>query len=337
MAGLPAAYTGCDTQHGLPLTGPGSPNVMVNSQPAWTADMPHLCVAHGSETVGMGSETVKINGHRAARGNTLGASGGAWNHAAAGRAGDFLQGAGPPNQILLGSPNVMIGTPAIGVGAPSNLARFCDLYCQLVADWPHLTPADRQRRYEQLLAAMFATFNAPPPTVHQGLDPGAAASFDRWAWQINVAGDAWASARPPSGNTTLHEIRHGEQAFLGMRSGGSQGPRLFGLIGGDAPEHVRAAAARQPLDRDTPEGRFGHLHHDNEFTHLDNRARISSELEAAATAEGAHPTYGSPRYVAAVWGPHGYYNQPGGADARELESPGDCAAQCPQPPPTAAG
>jgi hypothetical protein len=40
MVGLPAAYVGCSTQHGTPLTGVGTPNVTVNGRPGGGALYP---------------------------------------------------------------------------------------------------------------------------------------------------------------------------------------------------------------------------------------------------------------------------------------------------------
>jgi uncharacterized Zn-binding protein involved in type VI secretion len=304
MTALPAAHVGSATQHGTPLTGTGTPTVTINGRPAWVSDIPHACAAHGDEVVGMGSETVLFNSKRAARA-----------HGA--EAGDFLQGAGPPDQIMVGSPNVLIGTPAIGIATPENVALFCQLYCQLKKDWPSLTPEQRQQRYEAMLGTMFATFGAPPPGTSQNLGPGAAASWDRGAWRINVASGAWTNPNgPPTAGDTFHEIRHGEQTFNAMRSVGGTGPR-------DALPAVRAAAAEQPLDPDSPVGRHGSLHASNEISKagIENRNDIIREIHDAATAD---PTLSSQRWNDAV---AGYHNQPGGADAGPVGRAGEC--KCP--------
>jgi uncharacterized Zn-binding protein involved in type VI secretion len=314
MGALPAAYIGSVTQHGTPLVGVGSSNVTINGRAAWLAGAPHACAAHGPEMVGMGSETVQINSRRAVRANDGGT-----------QAGDFLQGAGPPDQIMQGSPNVVIGTPAIGVATPANEALYCQLYCQLVHDWPTLTPAQRQLRYEAMLARMFATFGAPPPTTAIGLPAGSQAAFNRQTWQVLVGPNAWgaspppapAPTGPPAGGTTLHEIRHGEQAFLAMRHARGTGPS-------DALPSARAAAAGQPVNPNSPEGRMGSLHNDNEIAApgFANRDGIIREVSAAANSPGGTA---SPRYAAAF---NAYYNQPGGADARTVETAGNCGG-CP--------
>lgn len=309
MTALPAAYVGSATQHGTPLTGAGTRNITINGRPAWVADIPHSCSVHGPETVGVGSETVLFNSKRAARAND-----GARN------AGDYLQGVGPPDQIMQGSPNVFIGTPALGVATAANEALFCQQYCKLTHDWATLTPEQRQQRYEELLATMFAAFGAPPPGTNQGLGPGADASWDRTLWRVNVAANAWGDPKgPPAGRVTLHEIRHAEQTFNAMRYACGMGPS-------DARPDVLAAAAGKPplnlppIDPDSPEGRFGLLHAANEISEagINNRNAIIIELGAAATAD---PTLTSKRYIDAV---EAYYNQPGGADARTVEQAGQC-------------
>jgi uncharacterized Zn-binding protein involved in type VI secretion len=94
-----AARLGDMTSHGTPLgPGPGSPNVLIGSMPAWraTADF-HTCplvtgtVPHVGGVVTMGSATVLINNLPAAR------------------QGDMIVESGPPNSIVMGCPIVMIG------------------------------------------------------------------------------------------------------------------------------------------------------------------------------------------------------------------------------------
>jgi uncharacterized Zn-binding protein involved in type VI secretion len=95
----PAATVGDQTSHGTPLApGPGSPNVLIGSKPAWraTSDF-HTCPLsdgpkpHAGGTVVVGSTTVLINSLPAAR------------------MGDTIVEAGPPNTIVSGITTVMIG------------------------------------------------------------------------------------------------------------------------------------------------------------------------------------------------------------------------------------
>lgn len=94
----PAARLGDMTSHGSPLSpGPGSANVLIGGRPAWRAlsDM-HMCPAatpnpHAGGNTAMGSATVFINSLPAVR------------------MGDMIVESGPPNAILSGAPNVLIG------------------------------------------------------------------------------------------------------------------------------------------------------------------------------------------------------------------------------------
>ena len=95
----PAARVSDLTSHGTPLApGPGSPNVLIGGMPAWraTADL-HACplvtgvVPHVGGVVAMGSVKVLINNLPAVR------------------QGDMIVEAGPPNSIVMGCPNVLIG------------------------------------------------------------------------------------------------------------------------------------------------------------------------------------------------------------------------------------
>jgi len=94
-----AARIGDQTSHGTPLApGPGSPNVLIGSKPAWRATSDaHTCPLidvlkpHGGGTIIVGSKTVFINKLPAAR------------------VGDFVTEVGPPNAIVSGHPTVIIG------------------------------------------------------------------------------------------------------------------------------------------------------------------------------------------------------------------------------------
>lgn len=94
----PAARTLDPTAHGTPLTGAGSPDVLIGGKPAWRAlaDV-HTCplwsgvVPHVGGTVAVGSSTVFINNMPAVR------------------QGDSVIESGPPNTIVGGEPTVMIG------------------------------------------------------------------------------------------------------------------------------------------------------------------------------------------------------------------------------------
>ncbi len=106
--GQPAARVTDMTSHGIPLTGAGCPNVLIQGMPAWrvfdmhTCSMPNLPPPAGSGTphgpgfVQKGSLTVKIGGLPAAR------------------LGDIVMEAGaqvppPANPIVSGCFTVLIG------------------------------------------------------------------------------------------------------------------------------------------------------------------------------------------------------------------------------------
>lgn len=92
----PAARVGDATAHGKPLTGAGSPNVLIGGRPAWRAlvDFNPCPLAtpnpHGGGVATPGSPTVLINNMPAAR------------------MGDTIPEAGPPNTIVAGEPRVLI-------------------------------------------------------------------------------------------------------------------------------------------------------------------------------------------------------------------------------------
>ncbi|WP_044956823.1 PAAR domain-containing protein [Halomicrobium katesii] len=94
----PAARLGDQTAHGTPLTGVGSPNVLIGGKPAWRAltDF-HSCplssgpAPHVGGSVVAGSTSVLINNFPATR------------------LGDSIVEAGPPNTIAAGCPTVLIG------------------------------------------------------------------------------------------------------------------------------------------------------------------------------------------------------------------------------------
>jgi uncharacterized Zn-binding protein involved in type VI secretion len=95
----PAARVGDQTSHGTPLgPGPGSSNVLIGGMPAWrVASDQHSCplgdpsTPHVGGVVVAGSVTVFINNLPAAR------------------QGDQIAEAGPPNAIVMGCANVLIG------------------------------------------------------------------------------------------------------------------------------------------------------------------------------------------------------------------------------------
>lgn len=94
----PAARLGDGTAHGTPLSGSGSPNVLIGGRPAWRARSDtHTCplttgpTPHVGGVVQTGSATVYVNGLPAAR------------------VGDTIVENGPPNTITTGCGSVLVG------------------------------------------------------------------------------------------------------------------------------------------------------------------------------------------------------------------------------------
>lgn len=94
----PAARVSDPTAHGIPLSGTGSPDVLIEGLSAWRAiadfnpcPLVTGTVPHVGGVVSMGSATVLINGYPAAR------------------AGDVIDEPISPNTIVTGSPTVEIG------------------------------------------------------------------------------------------------------------------------------------------------------------------------------------------------------------------------------------
>jgi uncharacterized Zn-binding protein involved in type VI secretion len=94
----PAARALDQTAHGTPLSGAGSPDVLIGGMPAWRVGSDfHACplstgpVPHVGGVVPAGSTSVLINGLPAAR------------------QGDSIVENGPPNTIAAGCSTVIIG------------------------------------------------------------------------------------------------------------------------------------------------------------------------------------------------------------------------------------
>ena len=340
MSGKFAATVGGLTEHEAVLGGVGSPDVLINAQPAWRAEVDiHACKAHGPESVLAGSENVLVNGHRATR------------------LGDFLQGGGLFNRIAQGSTNVLIGAPQVGMAAPDRAKKFCVAYCALKKDWKSLSPAERRARMTALVGEQFKAFGAPGPGVTDCIKAGtgAGASWSPNKWELNFPEGTFDSDDPPGGGAVFHECRHGEQEFMAMReragrSGGSSAPassdpaRGSGPVSASdladmsgAPLEAAKAASEQPIDPGTPEARWAHLAAD-ESLNKTGRERCNQVTRAyyqavqddkkgdtyhdvspaghASTGEG-----GRPRAAEAY---EDYERLPNGQDAMDNSGIGEC-------------
>lgn len=196
------------SQHGDVPLGAGSPNVRVHNGKAWRAAQDEfVCPQHGKEKVPGGHTRVLVNNKQATR------------------VGDFLLGAGPPDQII-GDNRVMLGEDGVGLESAEGMKEWCKAWCKLEADWPNLTPAERRQSYEDMVGHTFEAFGAPAPTVvfvpPQDLGNGQKKYTGGY---INVVsgefgvGDQYFDAAKPGDlrRVTFHETRHGEQLFMGIR------------------------------------------------------------------------------------------------------------------------
>lgn len=204
-----AAIVGTETEHSTaPLTGgPGSPNVLINGISAWRAEADtHKCPEHSDETVYAGSESVLINGRRAVRES------------------DFLEsnGAGAPNRVNSGSPNVLIGTVPVGLMSPEAMAEYCAAICDLKKNWDNLTPEERQAQYTAAVNAQFDRMGMPHPEFEMfstAENPGVGAYWNQGKWLIGLPDNTFTGNfnEWTMKNATYHELRHAEQTVTALR------------------------------------------------------------------------------------------------------------------------
>ncbi len=249
MATRPAARSSDLTNHGgslEPTEGVGT--VHVNGQPVWVSRRFHTCPSHGAEGAPTGSECVKAGGQRVLR------------------SGDYLLGAGPPNRIDVGSPNVKVGTPHVGiVGSGGAASTFCGRFCALKKDWPNLTPEQREVRYAAMMAMLFAEFGAPPPHISTTAPRGTDATWGKSNWTISLPEGTFESADPPDAKAAVHEARHAEQTFVALRElatprPGQPAPTAEELAEqGGVPPAAAYSATLKPVDRNSPEGRWARV------------------------------------------------------------------------------
>lgn len=316
MAEKPAAIPGAFTLHDFPLGGSGSPDVLINGLGAWRTGDRHLCRIHGPEDVRIGVDHVLINGESATR------------------MGDFLQGAGPSNRIMSGSPNVFIGAPTLtGTGSKENIDWFCKRWCKLKADWKEMTPEERRKAYKELLQQQFMRLGMPPPRLTEDAPSSSDGAFNPGSWTVMVPEGAFDGEAPPErlAEATLHETRHAEQfhAAARERAGRHQGGTSSGGPGSgagndpitqeelaeisDCPAHVDQSAYKNPLDPTSREGKWARLWADEQISEAGKKQfnEITKEYGAAAQMQDQDPD----RFDKAV---EAYKNRPGGADADEV-------------------
>lgn len=203
--------------------GPGSVNVLVGSKPAWRANLDkHVCACpiappapapHGPETCFFGSISVLINNQMAVR------------------MGDMLVGLGPPNTVLIGATNVLIGDVGFGLAAAANMAEFCADFASLMRDWDTLSPAEREARLGEITNKQLAKSGVPPQGVVG--DASKAPGNASYAFKTDKIKVSQATLNSPGkltqteakelANTVYHEARHAEQWFLMARQSAGAG------------------------------------------------------------------------------------------------------------------
>lgn len=307
MAKRPAARESESTNHGGTLEpGEGIATVRINGRPAWPVRNTHKCPKDGPESVVSGSSSVNIGGRPAAR------------------EGDFLIGSGAPNRIESGSESVNIGSPAAGIAGAANAASFCAGYCALKRDWKDLSFDERRKRYAEVVGKLFATFDAPPPTISEDAAPGTMGSFDGTTWTLALPYGAFFKDHPPDGEATFHEVRHGEQNFAAARElttprPGEPAPDLDDVAEDTGlPLGVVWLAALQPVDRNSADGRFARVMAAELFTSPGKAALKQSIAAYFTTRETGDQAAASRAYQ------EGYMKRPVGQDAADIEALGDC-------------
>lgn len=298
MPAKPAARLLDPTAHGPPLVpGPGAiapKPVFINGRPALRAPKdtnscvipiaPPAPAPHGPEKCVLGSVTVLINSQMAVR------------------MGDLWVGAGPPNSVVMGSPNVLIGDVGFGLADPANMDEYCEGFRQLVRDWPGLTPEQRRQRMADLVNRQLAKSGCPPVGVNS--NPALAGTSTRGqfsfsTWNIDMNPDLLASnslstqdARTLA-NTLYHEARHSEQWWDAARvaaGGGSNAAQISTSMG--IPPSTASAAAASPASGTSPAavmGRAtqrsvygaGHDHREGVFAAMRNNPPGSPARQAA--------------------------------------------------------
>lgn len=247
----PAARVGSDgtPPHTPPKLAPGigALTVHVGGGPAWRCNVDvHVCALpiappapapHGPEICALGSLSVLIEQQMAVR------------------QGDLLAGAGPPNPVMVGVLNVLIGDPGIGLADPANASEFCADFKALAAIWGTLTPAQRRAQLGAIINKQLAKSGVPTVGINPASIAPASGQLDFPNWNLDVDQNLLNSptltpAQQSSlASTVYHEGRHAEQWFAAAQSQaaapGATGAGVATAMG--IPVNVGNAAAANPL------------------------------------------------------------------------------------------
>lgn len=285
-------FSQSQSQHGSAPLGTGSPNVLVHNGKAWRANHDVFpCPVHGPEKVPIGHTRVLVNNKQATR------------------IGDFLLGAGAPDQII-GPNRVMLGEEPVGLESEEGMSAWCKEWCQLEADWANLTPEQRRLRYKAMVGRMFGAFGAPPPNIiFEDPKVGTNGQLEYTGGYINVVngdfgvGSQYFEASSPGDlrRVTFHETRHGEQLFMGIRYARQRARAGDPLLGDNTADKNPALVAAADQMPDFPPG-------------------SPEEAFARTMAEGYCRDVGLNQLGWANQDYHHRYEQiPGGADANRID------------------
>jgi uncharacterized Zn-binding protein involved in type VI secretion len=278
------------SEHGGTKLGTGSPNVLVHGGKAWRAirdefDCPH----HGPEKMPIGHTRVLVNNFQA------------------GRVGDFLLGAGAPDQVI-GVNRVMLGEEPVGLESADGMKAWCTEWCTFEKNWPDLTEEQRREQYTEMVGRMFAGFGASAPEVVFEPDIGGYINVVNGNFGVGSQYFSKPTASADLRRVTYHETRHGEQLFMGIRYARHQaqlGNPLTGDNTGDKNSALVAAAdAMGGFTPNSPEEAFAQT-----MAHGYSRDVGLDQLG------WANEDYG-----------HRYQQIPGGADANRID--GDANTKC---------
>jgi uncharacterized Zn-binding protein involved in type VI secretion len=326
-----AAFRGSLTQHKQDTITGGSPDVFINHQPAWRADVDVVvCKDDGPEKVTYGSDSVKINGFEAVRQFDVA----------------LAIGGGPFDPIVDNcSPDVSIGqtgdSGGIGEDADEAAKAYCEELCQLCKDWSKLNSDQRRERAEQLFhnaqarSGVFptnCTWDDDPKdengnyiTEQNGSRRHSTPSFDQGNWHLSLPKyllDKDDLKPNDFGGNGYHESRHAEQSTYALRYRATKedlGPGLLGVerlhYETGVPRDVcRDALSKPKLDPKSPEYKFGEV--------MDNVNNGKGQKNAGYAEWKASPDAKEQQDGTL------YHQLPNEKDARLVGYAGDCKGCC---------
>jgi hypothetical protein len=214
----------------------------------------HACptptpIAHGPEKIYLGSTTVLVNDQMACR------------------MGDILQGLGPPNPLVGGSPTVMIGDVGFGMAKPNPRLGFVLEGWEIFRRWDTLTTGQRRKALKDALNKARPTGMPSLRVKRKKLPAGTLGKFSFRAWSVVLSTDVLDGSMDEDRmakllNTAYHEGRHSEQWWNAAQHRAEHGDSAEQIRRRMAvPRKVGLAAARHPAAQGTSEGAMGEAVH----------------------------------------------------------------------------